>query len=342
MPRLTTSSAPAQYTPITPSIDGLRSAISHHFTIDVEEYFQVSALEPYVSRGQWDSMESRVEETIERLLQLMEESGVRSTCFVLGWIAQRHPRMVRLLADAGHEIASHGTDHRRITQLSPAEFRESVRRSKEVLEDLVGRPVVGYRAPSFSIVAGREWALEILVEEGYRYDSSLFPIWRPDGYGYADADPDPHWLLLSAGTLLEIPPTTFRMFGIRLPAAGGGYFRILPPTFTHLALKEYERRGVPGTFYIHPWEIDPGQPLLTSSRLTRLRHYHGLARTERRLRALMRAFRFQSISSTLATFEPHRAKQSMVFEEVTPQWLTKSGATASAPPSARQVPAMKP
>lgn len=245
-----------------------------------------------------------MEAAVERLLLLMEEGGVRSTCFVLGWIARRHPDMVRLLADAGHEIASHGTDHRRITQLSPAEFRESVRRSKEVLEDLVGRPVIGYRAPSFSIVAGREWALEVLAEEGYRYDSSLFPIWRPDRYGYPQANPDPHWLLLSAGRLLEIPPTTFRAFGIRLPAAGGAYFRILPPAFTQLALQAHERRGIPGTFYIHPWELDSAQPVLTNSYLTKLRHYHGLARTEPRLRALMRRFRFQPISSSIAALDP--------------------------------------
>ena len=275
------------------------SRIHHHFTIDVEEYFQVSAFEGCVERSTWDSMESRVERSMERLLSIMDECDVRATCFVLGWIAQRHPRMVQSLADAGHEIASHGTDHRRVTQQSPAEFRDSVRRSKEVLEDLIGRPVRGFRAPSFSIVVGREWALDILVEEGYEYDSSLFPIWRPDGYGYASAKPDPHWLVRRAGPLLEIPPTTLNVFGARLPAAGGAYLRILPTALTRSALKECERRRVPGTLYIHPWELDDGQPRLTRSVLTRLRHYTGIARTAERLKGLMSEFRFQLMSGTV-------------------------------------------
>jgi polysaccharide deacetylase family protein (PEP-CTERM system associated) len=300
MSRLTTHSAFPSYTAQAATPSGVRSAVCHHFTIDVEEYFQVSALEPYVARHRWDSMETRVERAMDRLLSLMDEGGVRSTCFVLSWIAERHPNMVRSLADAGHEVASHGTDHRRVTQLSPAEFRDSVRRSKDVLEDLLGRPVLGYRAPSFSIVVGREWALDILVEEGYEYDSSLFPIRRPGGYGYAQGKPHPHWLIRPSGRLLEIPPTTLELFGARLPAAGGAYFRILPSAFTYSALQAFERRGIAGTFYIHPWELDAGQPILTTSAVTRFRHYRGLERTEGRLRKLMCAFRFQPVSATLA------------------------------------------
>lgn len=304
MPPITPRARFAEYTPQASSTSiALRSRVHHHFTIDVEEYFQVSAMEPYVDRSRWDSMESRVAESMDRLVSILDENGVRATCFVLGWIAERHPQMVRSLADAGHEIASHGTDHRRVTHQSPDEFRESVRRSKEALEDLIGRPVRGFRAPSFSIVVGREWALDILIEEGYQYDSSLFPIWRPDRYGYASAEPDPHWLVRNGGRLIEIPPATLSVFGTRLPAAGGAYFRILPPAFTRTALRACERRGVPGTFYIHPWELDPGQPRVDTSVLTRLRHYSGLARTAARLRSLTRQFRFQTMASTVAAFQ---------------------------------------
>jgi polysaccharide deacetylase family protein (PEP-CTERM system associated) len=244
---------------------------------------------------------------MDRLLVFMEDAGVRATCFVLAWIAERHPRMVRSIAEAGHEVASHGTDHRRVTQLSPADFRESVRRSRGVLEDLLGRAVIGYRAPSFSIVVGREWALDILVEEGYRYDSSLYPIWRPDEYGYAKTNPDPHWLMRAEGPLLEVPPNTLRIFGARLPAGGGAYFRILPTAFARAALQDCQRRGIPGTFYIHPWELDPEQPVFKTSSLTRFRHYSGLANTESKLRKLLRGFTFQPISTTFATLA--RARQ---------------------------------
>lgn len=302
LPLATRSNIP-QYTSEGPAKLAPPQGLYHHFTIDVEEYFQVSALEPYVERHRWEAMESRVERAMDRLLRLMADARVQATCFILAWIAERHPTMVRLLADAGHEVASHGTDHRRVTQLSRPEFRESVRRSKEVLEDLVGRTVVGYRAPSFSITPGREWALDILTEEGYRYDSSLFPIWRPDAYGYAQADPDPHWLLRPVGRLLEVPPTTLRIVRTRLPAAGGAYFRILPAAFTRVALRDCERRGIPGTFYIHPWELDADQPRIATSPWTHLRHYHGLSGTEQRLRVLMRRFRFRPISATLADFE---------------------------------------
>ena len=286
----------------------LRSSVWHHFTIDVEEYFQVSALESHVPRTQWDTMESRVERSMERLLAFMEDTGVRATCFVLSWIAERHPQMVRSIADSGHEVASHGTDHRRVTQLTPADFRESVRRSKSVLEDLLGRPVIGYRAPSFSIVVGREWALDILVEEGYRYDSSLYPIWRPDEYGYARTNPDPHWLVREAGPLLEIPPNTLRVLGARLPAGGGAYFRVLPTAFARAALQDCQRRGIPGTFYIHPWELDPDQPVFNTSAFTRFRHYTGLANTEGRLRKLVRGFAFEPISTTFATLAHTRGR----------------------------------
>ena len=167
--------------------------VAHHFTVDVEEHYQVSAFEPYLSRDEWGRMESRVAASVDRLLRLLEEHGARGTFFILGCVAEQHPEVVAAIARGGHEVASHGWDHRRVTQQTPAEFRESVRRTKAALEAMTGRPVLGFRAPSYSIVAGREWALDILAEEGYRYDSSLFPVRRP-GYGYAAGGRQPYWL----------------------------------------------------------------------------------------------------------------------------------------------------
>ena len=229
----------------------------------------------------------------------MERHEAHATFFVLGWLANRQRELIRTIVRAGHEIASHGWDHARVTSQSPAQFRSSIRQTKHALEQISGAPVLGFRAPSFSIVPGREWALDILIEEGYRYDSSLFPIRRP-GYGYPAGSPDPHWLERSGGRLFEIPPTTLCWCGLRLPAAGGAYFRLLPYGLVRAALRQCEARGVSGTFYIHPWELDPGQPRLSVSWLTRLRHYGGLRRTATRLQTLLAEFRFTAIRDTVA------------------------------------------
>jgi polysaccharide deacetylase family protein (PEP-CTERM system associated) len=270
----------------------------HHFTVDVEEHFQVSAFEQSVPRGDWDRHESRVADNVTRLLELLYRSEVRGTFFVLGCVAERHPEMVREIADGGHEVASHGWGHERATELSQAEFREDVQNSKRLLEDLVGEPVLGYRAPSFSIVPGREWALDVLLEEGYRYDSSLFPV-RRSGYGYPNGGRDPHWLERPAGKLAEFPPATLRLFGMSLPAGGGAYFRLFPPVLVWAALRACERRGVPGTFYIHPWELDPDQPRVNVGWPTRIRHYGGLGRVRVRVERLFRDFAFAPIRDTL-------------------------------------------
>lgn len=264
---------------------------AHCFTVDVEEHFQVSAFEGTVPRSAWAGMPSRVARNVDRLLETLARRHARGTFFVLGLVAERSPEVVRAVAGAGHEVASHGWDHRRVTHQTAAEFRESVRRSRALLEDLAGAPVLGFRAPSFSIVPGREWALDILVEEGYRYDSSLFPVRRP-GYGYSGGARDPHWLERPGGRLYELPPATLRRLGWTLPAAGGAYFRIFPYGLVRAALKDCERRGVPGTFYLHPWEIDPAQPRLRVPPLARFRHYTGLARTQQRLERLLDDFRF--------------------------------------------------
>jgi polysaccharide deacetylase family protein (PEP-CTERM system associated) len=270
----------------------------HHFTVDVEEYFQVLALEPYIPRSHWDSFPRRLELGLRSLLDLLAEHDTLGTFFVLGWVADRAPNLVREIAERGHEVASHGSDHRQVTLMTREEFRESVRSTKSALEEITGQPVLGYRAPNFSIVRGGEWALEILVEEGYRYDSSLFPG-RRKGSGYDDGERDPHELKLAAGTLHEIPPATLEFANSIIPAGGGAYFRHLPYGFVRSALLAAERRGVPGTFYIHPWELDPDQPRISAPFLTTLRHYGGLARTAPRLDRLLSAFRFQRISTTL-------------------------------------------
>jgi polysaccharide deacetylase family protein (PEP-CTERM system associated) len=273
---------------------------AHHFTVDLEEYFQVSAFESRVARAEWDRFESRLAGQVTLLLDLLARHETRATFFVLGWVAERQAELIRAIARAGHEIASHGWDHARVTHQTPLQFRTSVRRTKDVLENVSGAPVLGFRAPSFSIVPGLEWALDILIEEGYRYDSSLFPIRRP-GYGYPGALPDPHWLERPAGRIAEIPPTTLSWCGLRLPAAGGAYFRLLPYGVVRAAFRQGDRCGVPGTFYIHPWELDPAQPRLDVSWLTRVRHYGGLRGTAQRLERLLTEFQFTAIRDTVAT-----------------------------------------
>ena len=272
--------------------------IAHYFTVDLEEYFQVAAFTGFVSRSDWERLESRVARQVAQLLDLLAPRDARATFFVVGWLAERHPQMIRRIARMGHEIASHSWDHARVTDQTPVEFRASVRRTKLELESITGTAVLGFRAPNYSIVPGKEWALDILIEEGYQYDSSLFPVRRPGGggaSGYATAEPDPHWLSRPAGMLREFPPATLRVGGVRLPAAGGAYFRLFPYALVQTALHQCERRGVPGTFYIHPWEIDPDQPRLAVPWHTRLRHYGGMRRTAPRLARLLEEFRFTSI-----------------------------------------------
>jgi polysaccharide deacetylase family protein (PEP-CTERM system associated) len=276
--------------------------LHHLFTVDVEEYFQVSAMEPYVPRDQWGAMPSRVALGVRVILDLLAEHGAHGTFFVLGWIAERYPDLVREISQAGHEIASHGWGHERITELSRAAFRDSVRRSKSVLEAITDHPVLGYRAPSFSIVRGGEWALDVLLEEGYLYDSSLYPV-RRAGYGFSGGERDPHVLRRLMGTLREFPPATLQWGRAVLPAGGGAYFRHLPYGVVERALRSAEDRRVPATFYIHPWEVDPDQPRLPVSWRTRVRHYGGLRRTVPRLRRLLGGFRFRAIAHTLSLEE---------------------------------------
>ena len=268
-------------------------------TVDVEDYFQVSAFDDVVRRDSWPAMESRVVANTERLLELFDEFQVRGTFFVLGWVADRYPALVRRIVSRGHELASHGYGHRLVYSQSPAEFREDVRRAKRLLEDAGGVEVRGYRAPSFSVTAASLWALDVLLEEQYRYDASIFPI-RHDRYGIPDAPRWPHAIERPAGRVYEIPGSTIRLGGTNLPVAGGGYFRILPYAWARFGISRVNRlERRPIVFYLHPWEIDPHQPRLHAGAVSRFRHYRNLHKTEGRLRRLMRDFRFGPIASVL-------------------------------------------
>jgi polysaccharide deacetylase family protein (PEP-CTERM system associated) len=266
----------------------------HIFSVDLEEYFQVLAFEQAVPRSAWESMPSRVDASLNSLLDLLARFDAVATFFAVGWLAERKPGLVRRVVEQGHEIASHSGWHRRVTALSPAELREDVRRCRATLEQAAGRPVLGFRAPSFSIVPGAEWAFDVLIEEGYRYDSSIFPIRRP-GYGYPGAPTVPYQIRRQAGTLMELPMATTSFLGVRLPAAGGGYLRQLPYRLIERAFDEHSARGESAMLYVHPWEIDPEQPRLAVSLVSRIRHYNGLEKTLPRLERLLSRFRFTSV-----------------------------------------------
>lgn len=266
----------------------------HLFTVDVEEYFQVAAFEGTISRAEWSALPARVHRTVDRLLELLASHGVTGTFFCLGWIADRHPEVVRRIAAAGHEVASHGWSHRRITQLSRDEFRMEVRRTRELLRTLTGQSVLGFRAPNFSLVPGVEWAFDILLEEGHRYDSSVFPV-RRVGYGYPGAPSDAYWVQRPAGEMLELPPATLEWLGLRLPAAGGAYLRQLPYALVRNAFQNADDAGRSAVFYVHPWELDPDQPRLPVSLFSKLRHYGGLRGMAARLDRLLSEFQFGAV-----------------------------------------------
>jgi polysaccharide deacetylase family protein (PEP-CTERM system associated) len=272
----------------------------HHFTVDVEEYFHSTALERWIPRPSWDGLPRRAPGVVRRLLALLEEHGAPATFFVLGWLAEREPGLIKEIAAAGHEVASHGWNHVVTPQLTPAAFREEARRTKDLLEDLTGAAVTGYRAPSFSIVPGFEWAFDVLLEEGYRYDSSLFPIRVHPSYGYP-CDPDPHPIEREAGTLVEIPPATLQLLGAKLPAGGGAYFRFFPYRFLKSALDEARARGAAGTFYIHPWEFDSDLPGHGIPWLQRLRTRGKSGDLWSRVRRLLREAQFQRMDDTART-----------------------------------------
>jgi polysaccharide deacetylase family protein (PEP-CTERM system associated) len=270
------------------------------FTVDVEDYFHVAALSSVITRDSWATREYRVEANTERLLGLLAEHQVHGTFFVLGWVAERSPDLVRRIAQAGHEIACHGFSHQLVYRQSPQEFREETTRSKECLEGIIGQAVLGYRAASFSVTRASLWALDVLIDLGFRYDSSIFPI-HHDRYGLPGAAPEPNRLSAPSGrTLVEFPMSAARFLGVQVPVSGGGYFRILPYWLTRAGLRQInERHGQPFTFYLHPWEVDPGQPRIRVGALSRFRHYTNLKRCEGRLRRLLADFSFSSMREAL-------------------------------------------
>lgn len=270
------------------------AGVTHCLTFDVEEHFQVSAFDSPEQRGRWDRLESRVERNTERLLEVLGGRGIRATFFVLGWVAERHPALIRSIVEAGHEVASHGYAHEMITRQTPEQFRQDIGKAKQILEDVAGAAVTGYRAPSFTIVERTKWALQVLVEEGYRYDSSIFPI-RHDRYGMPGAQPHRHRLDTPSGPIWEVPPATVQLACARWPVAGGGYFRLLPYPVLRLLLKRAEAELEPLVMYLHPWEIDPEQPRMQGSCVSRFRHYLNLDKTESRLLRLLADFRFGPI-----------------------------------------------
>lgn len=259
-------------------------------TVDVEDYFQVQALAHRIARDSWDAIPTRVEANVEAILEMFDAAGVRATFFTLGWVAARHPAMIRRIVAGGHELASHGWDHRRADAMEPHEFRADVGRARRTLEDLGGVAVGGYRAPTFSIGARNQWAFAILESEGYRYSSSVNPV-RHDLYGMPDAPRTPY--RPAGGGLLELPMTTVRVMGRNLPCSGGGLFRLLPYPAFKTGFGAVNRGGRRGIFYFHPWEIDPGQPRVHGCGLrSRVRHYTNLHAMRAKLGRALDDFRW--------------------------------------------------
>ena len=275
------------------------NTISNALTIDVEDYFQVAALAEAVDRKDWHDMEYRVEANTDRLLSVLGDHNTKATFFTLGWVAEKSPALVRRIHDAAHEVASHGYSHQLIYKQTPEVFREETRRSKAILEDIIGEPVTGYRAASYSITAQSRWALDILCEEGFTWDSSIFPV-HHDRYGMPGTPRWPHRLKTDNGSeIAEFPLSTLKLPGYTLPIAGGGYFRLFPYWFSQWGLGSINRMGKPFVFYLHPWEIDPGQPRLDVKWFSRFRHYNNLEVCEQRLVNLLKRFRFTTMSDVL-------------------------------------------
>jgi len=279
----------------------LSQSICNSLTVDVEDYFQVSAFSDRVCRLTWDKMESRVEENTNKLLSLFDELRVRGTFFILGWIAERYPQLIKRIASDGHEIASHGYWHQLVYDLTPEEFAKDIIDSRDAIANACGVEVTAYRAPSFSIVQRSLWALDILVEHGFRVDSSIFPIRGHHRYGIPNAIKEIHQLETSQGTICEFPPSAWTSGRMSIPI-GGGYFRLFPLSLTMQAIKAVRQAGRPAMFYIHPWEMDPRQPRVKQIGMkTGFRHYVGLARTERRLRRLLQVMPFDRMDRVIAS-----------------------------------------
>jgi len=273
-------------------------------SVDVEDYFQVEAFAAMIPRSRWPLYPSRVRQNTERTLALLQQYSCKGTFFVLGWVAEREPSLIRAIAGQGHELGCHSHLHRPLHTITPAEFRSDLRRSRQAIEDASGVRVVGFRAPTFSITDRTMWGLEVLAEEGFEYDSSIFPI-RHDLYGVPDAPRWPHERRLPSGLKLwEIPPATVRVGPVNLPFGGGGYLRLLPMFFTKWAINTtHQRDQKPVILYFHPWELDPDQPRLSGSRRSRFRHYTGLTKTVTRLKEILAHGSFQPLIEVVRSMQ---------------------------------------
>jgi polysaccharide deacetylase family protein (PEP-CTERM system associated) len=268
-------------------------------TIDVEDYYHVSGFDRCVRRSSWDDFPSRVVASTGRVLDRLAEAGVRGTFFVLGWVAERHPGLVRAIYDAGHEVGCHSHAHRLIYEQTEGQFRADLRQARDVLQDILGEAVTAYRAPSFSITRDCPWALDVLIEEGFAFDSSIYPT-HHDRYGMPGTPLHPHRIERLAGAIWEYPPAVWRVLGYPVPVGGGGYFRLYPYALTRRALRAINAAGRPFVVYLHPWELDADQPRLRPGALRAFRHYVNLGRTEERLVRLLQDFSFDTLSESLA------------------------------------------
>lgn len=286
-----TTDLPKQNMPQTTLINAM--------TVDVEDYFHVSGFADQVSQSAWDDMPSRVVANTHRLLKLLERHQTRGTFFILGWVAEKFPQLVRDIHRSGHEVGCHSYWHQLVYDLSPDEFRHDLIKARDLLQNLVGEPVTLYRAPSFSITHRSLWALDVLAEEGFTCDSSIYPVYH-DRYGIPEAEMPPHRILTANGSLDEFPGGVATFGKLRLAVSGGGYFRLYPRRFTEFCLARINSRtDCPFMFYIHPWEVDPDQPRLSGTLMSRFRHYQNLRSTERKLNWLLPRFRFDSMSASI-------------------------------------------
>ncbi|MDF1841520.1 MAG: DUF3473 domain-containing protein [Rubripirellula sp.] len=279
----------------------LSDSIPNALTVDVEDYFHVSGFADRIARSDWGHYESRVEASTDRLLDVFQESNVQATFFILGWVADRYPKLVRRIAAGGHELASHGYWHQLVYDLTPDEFAQDISRSKAAIAEASGVEVTAYRAPSFSITEKSMWALDILAEQGFRVDSSIFPISGHHRYGFPGAPKEIHEIETATDTILEFPPSAWSRGRAHVPI-GGGYFRLFPLKLTLKAINAVRREGRPAMFYTHPWEFDPDQPIVDGiGWKNRKRHYIGLRRTKSRIEKMLLAFRFDTMSAVLST-----------------------------------------
>ena len=282
-------------------------------TVDVEDYYHVSAFESVVSYERWDQYESRVEKNTYHILDVLDQYQTKATFFVLGWVAERHRQLVREIVQRGHEVASHGYSHRRIYTQTPERFRQETRQSKCILEDIIDHPVIGYRAASYSITERSLWALEILVEEGFLYDSSIFPI-RHDLYGIPDSKRFSHVLHTKSGEIREYPLSTVRIFKTNIPVCGGGYLRLYPYSLTRRAVKTLtQKENRPAIIYTHPWEFDPDQPRLRGKWLSRFRHYTNISKSDHILKSLLVDFEFGTMSDLYNLEHGHCSDPSLSY-----------------------------